>query len=78
MTDDSQVFAHLDALWKAHCLEIEAEIEKVRVHVQRVHYELGSMGDSISDALQDLMVVNQAVQRLLTRGVVIQPVVSEN
>lgn len=69
MTDDAQVFAHLDALWELRSQEIEAQIEQVREHIQRVHCELGSLGDSISDALQDLMVVNQAVQQTLARGV---------
>lgn len=73
MTDDSQLFAHLDALWGTRSLEIAAEIEAVRDHVQRVHYELGSMGDSICDALQDLAVLTEGVQRMLARGVVLAP-----
>lgn len=69
MNDDAQVFAHLDALWQARSLEIEAEIEQVRDHIQRVQHELGSMSDSISDALHDLMVLTQDVQRRISQGV---------
>lgn len=78
MTDAEEEanWARLDRLmessWQVRCLQIEYEVQECRKQIRSLHYEVGSLGDAISDALQDLMVVSQAVQKQLSQGVVQQ------